>query len=719
MAWPLTRSKFLPKLDCLQPLRLWPSPPPATMEEDHWKAFERSANAYWSAAVEPRLEHASHLTSSHHVHNPQERENAQQMSKTLDLEYKAIQRASSRIATLRNLVTPICALPSELISHIFSFCIVHEPPGTASREITVPGYLSSQVIQRRTLTSHRLGWIKVTQVCRHWREVALEDPMLWTTICFPLGKKWIREMLSRARDAPLIINDGADPDDFYDDDSEEDETAAGHDVRMLIAKHLSHIRDLKWVAGGMKIDRVLAKTLKHPAPLLERVKLTAPAYFDSPADLSTVPSCVFSRSAPRLRHLSLYGFAWIEKSPSIHNLTHFNIGYYPPGSKETTGNVCHVPFTNFLDTLGHMPNLQELLIHDIAPSTPSQSEVGRIITLPHLKVLSLSGEAADSIIILEHLRFPSLGRFELVCGNPTTPFNSFGPLFQLLETHIRTPAFEPLRTLGIHYRARHFNIRAWPLSTVLPSGSPKFTYTRHDSSSESGESSPLNSTVRQGLSDNPPPPILRLALHWKKTEEYSALRMLEGVVPRLNLTQLQTLSISDEELEDRIDADWNTERCVRLWRAAGDVKHLSVSCSNPIAVFMTQALVGNVPIIDRSNPSMPPDDQFIFPKLTTLDYNNIDCLKRRARHPLSFRQLLPFVIQARKSKSALEKRIPPIRYLSIDLLENEEVVNWYWEKKLESMVDKVVIEVEEYSHLWRNGLACRNGLNGHSSSLPA
>lgn len=41
--------------------------------------------------------------------------------------------------------------------------------------------------------------------------------------------------------------------------------------------------------------------------------------------------------------------------------------------------------------------------------------------------------------------------------------------------------------------------------------------------------------------------------------------MLERVAPRLDLNCLETLSLLDEELEDRLDRDWTTERCVRLW----------------------------------------------------------------------------------------------------------------------------------------------------------
>jgi len=46
-------------------------------------------------------------------------------------------------------------------------------------------------------------------LCRRWRQVALDDPTLWTHFSdFPRNKDWIAERLSRARNAPLVIDLG-------------------------------------------------------------------------------------------------------------------------------------------------------------------------------------------------------------------------------------------------------------------------------------------------------------------------------------------------------------------------------------------------------------------------------------------------------------------------------------------------------------------------------
>jgi hypothetical protein len=52
-----------------------------------------------------------------------------------------------------------------------------------------------------------LRWISVTHVCRHWRQVALDDSSLWARISGLMANTtWISEMLARARNAPLEID---------------------------------------------------------------------------------------------------------------------------------------------------------------------------------------------------------------------------------------------------------------------------------------------------------------------------------------------------------------------------------------------------------------------------------------------------------------------------------------------------------------------------------
>ena len=62
-------------------------------------------------------------------------------------------------------MTLISRLPFEILAYIFRFLAADEPP---------VGLDSSPGKARCT----RLGWIKVAHVCSHWREVALQNPVL-------------------------------------------------------------------------------------------------------------------------------------------------------------------------------------------------------------------------------------------------------------------------------------------------------------------------------------------------------------------------------------------------------------------------------------------------------------------------------------------------------------------------------------------------------------
>ncbi|KAI0277169.1 hypothetical protein BGY98DRAFT_901925, partial [Russula aff. rugulosa BPL654] len=85
----------------------------------------------------------------------------------------------------RNTLVPISGLPPEILARVFHVLVHEEPPFSRRRN---------------------LGWIRVTHVCRHWRQVALDDSSLWARISgTQANTKWISEMLARAKNAPLDV----------------------------------------------------------------------------------------------------------------------------------------------------------------------------------------------------------------------------------------------------------------------------------------------------------------------------------------------------------------------------------------------------------------------------------------------------------------------------------------------------------------------------------
>ncbi|KAI0279683.1 hypothetical protein BC826DRAFT_554678 [Russula brevipes] len=103
----------------------------------------------------------------------------------VDREMDAAIRLTRALLTQRNALPPISLLPPEVLARIFHLVALAESPWSE-------------------LQSSR--WINVTHVCRHWRQVALDDSSLWARISgYRPSTAWISETLARARNAPLAI----------------------------------------------------------------------------------------------------------------------------------------------------------------------------------------------------------------------------------------------------------------------------------------------------------------------------------------------------------------------------------------------------------------------------------------------------------------------------------------------------------------------------------
>jgi F-box-like len=113
------------------------------------------------------------------------------------------------LLTRRNALVPISLLPTEILARVFRFFVLEEPPLSGGQN---------------------LGWIRVTHVCRHWRQIALDDSSLWARIWgIPTNMKWISEMLARAMNVPLDIEfDGV--------------TRSSADALLMIPPHDIHYR---------------------------------------------------------------------------------------------------------------------------------------------------------------------------------------------------------------------------------------------------------------------------------------------------------------------------------------------------------------------------------------------------------------------------------------------------------------------------------------------
>ncbi|KAI0047725.1 hypothetical protein FA95DRAFT_1199524 [Auriscalpium vulgare] len=90
-----------------------------------------------------------------------------------------------------NALVPVSRVPPEILSTVFTFLLDIDPP----QALHASNYKLSSTF----------GWLAVTYVCRHWRQVALQQSSLWSHVTLTFGSQWAATFLSRARNLPISI----------------------------------------------------------------------------------------------------------------------------------------------------------------------------------------------------------------------------------------------------------------------------------------------------------------------------------------------------------------------------------------------------------------------------------------------------------------------------------------------------------------------------------
>lgn len=94
-------------------------------------------------------------------------------------------------------------LPNEILCEIFSTVALLEP--TPAKRSQRPSYMWPPTASRVDLVKE-LAWIRLSHVCRRWREVLLKMSDMWGHIAFTYpNRRAFSTLLTRAADAPLDI----------------------------------------------------------------------------------------------------------------------------------------------------------------------------------------------------------------------------------------------------------------------------------------------------------------------------------------------------------------------------------------------------------------------------------------------------------------------------------------------------------------------------------
>ena len=399
----------------------------------------------------------------------------------------------------RNALAPISVLPPELLARIFRFHALVES-------------LWSGMLH--------LGQIRVTHVCRQWRQVALDDSSLWATFTgFWPREEWISEALVRARNAPLVI-------DF-------DLTPSLRKLSKFIP-HISHIRELRLrnlYPSPFQLED-LQEICALEAPILEHFELALDpgTYFPVPSLTyrELVGTTLFNGRTPKLRTLSLTQIPIPWSLLPRGQLTQLEINLFEEISTADTDISRSVDLDQLVDLLINSPELEGLVLEFCLTSMLPKVSHEKSIHLPRLSRLRLSGSTFSVANLLSLLRLPPSTTLYLHCcisEDPSTyPDHSILPL---VSAHFRYPAPAEFNDLRITVNAepgRHIYVAA---SVSLP------------------QSTCYHSHLIGGDTDSKAE--LTLSFHWHEWTEfdYSIQRVALGqLCSMLSILNLKFLSIS-------------------------------------------------------------------------------------------------------------------------------------------------------------------------------
>ena len=343
------------------------------------------------------------------------------------------------LLTRRSFLSPISRIPLEILTRIFHFLALEEPPCSDEQG---------------------LGWIRATHVCRLWRLVALGDSTLWARIVgLPTDTELmlISEMLARAANAPLDI----------DIDLEEVSSVSRPEVLHMFRPHLSHTRELRLHSLSKEHSDGVRDIYSQEAPTLEHFQV----------DVSTnsyIPfrelggTTLFKGRAPKLRTIILSQVLIPWSLIPRGQLTQLTIGFLFEVS------VSDVPsygdLNQLIDLLVNSPELEVLVLGCCLPSRLSRFPHGRTIDLPRLSRLCLAGSSSRIMNLLKMLRFPSSAMLHCHCVSENTPTHNDHLLLPVVSAHLQSPSPVEFKNLNVVISRTNRSLEVTASTTLPTSG---------------------------------------------------------------------------------------------------------------------------------------------------------------------------------------------------------------------------------------------------------
>lgn len=355
----------------------------------------------------------------------------------IDAEIDILSRAESVmriLKTRRNFLAPISRLiPAELLCYIFA---------------SLANALQASE-QRK-----RIQWIRVTQVCRHWRDIAIDCASLWSYIDLSYPN-WGLTMLGRSKMFPLCITTGS--------------SGRSNTEELLFALgHISRIRELHLSASySTPLYKILAK-ISAPAPLLEKLCLIENDAYYSTGTAQKMSQITFNGQTPRLRHLELTNI------PLPSHLSLLGLTYLDIRMTSSIHRSQSIGDPDFLSSIREMPLLRSLRLAEGASDQIVETLQFRanepLVELRNLCELHLSGGQLRCARFISHLSFPVTAKLHLDCRVTAVADESQSPrLLSIVEDRVGTVSGHlPYSAVSVEIDSglfRKFSFRAWVIET--------------------------------------------------------------------------------------------------------------------------------------------------------------------------------------------------------------------------------------------------------------
>jgi hypothetical protein len=357
----------------------------------------------------------------------------------IDDEIKSLEESIRVLRSRRNALAPVSSLPTEVLTTIFT--LLHGP--VASSPVTL--------LEKK---SDHLSWIRVAHICRHWREITLNQPLFWSHIDFTaftsVGEA---EILTRANTVPLRL-EARVPIGLWNN-------TRFRAFQKQLQAHISHTCHLDISAEPRHLRKTL-QGLVAPATRLEYLSLSSEESNHWSTETRVfIPDNIFNGVTPRLSGLVLRNCKLGWKSPLLRGLKHLDI----------RSPFDRPDLSTWLDMLIEMPRLIRLTLHEATPVLPHDvslsSDVERIVTLSSVLCLDLSTSAGSCGLALAHLNLPALTQLCLTVNCSSIDASDVPKILPYVSRHAhRLQHTQPLQSMLVRSDNHSVDVFAWTLPDI-------------------------------------------------------------------------------------------------------------------------------------------------------------------------------------------------------------------------------------------------------------